>query len=774
MTTFRVQLADQDAVSVSIEGDPEITAEVPDGQPTRLIGIGGASGPPGETGDTGATGPAGPQGPQGEPGPTGPQGIQGIQGIQGEVGATGATGTTGATGATGPQGPKGDTGNTGATGAQGPAGATGPQGPAGVDGVDGHQWFTGAGTPGVITGAAEGDFYLRSNGDYWRYELAPSDPDLVSEFPFTEGAGSTAASVVGGYTLTASESPVWAVDGVIQGNFEGAAGPNVTTSTWSVALEVTVHNLSGFPTFGRFNTGSMWFNRPSGHPALYVGGADRYNASGPQFTVDTKQTVVYTANGTTLKIYLDGDLIHTATLGAPLEVNLNSVVLAGPGWAAGTDPATIHSARFWGITLTDEQVAADGSGDGMALQWVPKGSLKGAAGATGATGPQGPQGDPGPPGTTEWSGITGKPAYIGAGSSGSNARAAISAAAADKVASGDVIAGPGAVNLHPEAYGFVMFPHLFNDIAYNNVRGGSTTWKMNGSPISPYGADNVFLPDASFPTLPIAAPSTDVLVVEVTLFAAAYWQALWGLMMTDWCRAKNVTIEVYDSVATTWNTIYTATNDVIGYHGKLYGEPSGHAMTKVRYTLSNFQYTECRITSLFALSYDSRLLSSTFLPRGGGDLYGQLNLNGVSLRGVAELRDTNDRNVLALVSQASAVNNLMIGNKAAGSSPDITAVGNDPNLNIYLVPKGSGKIGIYTGSGQTPAIFADGADSNHDLNLVPKGAGRLQVNGVDVSTEQQVFVQQADPETTNPEYTGPAIWYVTDGGGNIIGKKVRA
>lgn len=33
---------------------------------------------------------------------------------------------------------------------------------------------------------------------------------------------------------------------------------------------------------------------------------------------------------------------------------------------------------------------------------------------------------------------------------------------------------------------------------------------------------------------------------------------------------------------------------------------------------------------------------------------------------------------------------------------------------------------------------------------------------------QQVFVQQADPGGT-----GPAIWYVTDGSGNIIGKRVR-
>lgn len=37
----------------------------------------------------------------------------------------------------------------------------------------------------------------------------------------------------------------------------------------------------------------------------------------------------------------------------------------------------------------------------------------------------------------------------------------------------------------------------------------------------------------------------------------------------------------------------------------------------------------------------------------------------------------------------------------------------------------------------------------------------------------QVFVQQLDPEVTNPGLTGPAIWYQTDGSGNIIDRKVR-
>ena len=35
------------------------------------------------------------------------------------------------------------------------------------------------------------------------------------------------------------------------------------------------------------------------------------------------------------------------------------------------------------------------------------------------------------------------------------------------------------------------------------------------------------------------------------------------------------------------------------------------------------------------------------------------------------------------------------------------------------------------------------------------------------------FIQQQDPEITDATYSGPAIWYQTDGSGQVIGNKVR-
>lgn len=58
-------------------------------------------------------------------------------------------------------------------------------------------------------------------------------------------------------------------------------------------------------------------------------------------------------------------------------------------------------------------------------------------------------------------------------------------------------------------------------------------------------------------------------------------------------------------------------------------------------------------------------------------------------------------------------------------------------------------------------------------NLITNIQGADGVGGGGGVAAPQVFVQQVDPETTNPEYTGPAIWYQLDAGGNVIGKKIR-
>ena len=163
----------------------------------------------------GPKGEPGPQGLQGEPGPEGPRGAQGPAGEQGPRGATGARGPAGVDGKSvsiagqvatyadlpknlttadagkgwlveadgdlyvwsgttfpsngsgtdfrgpaGPTGPAGPAGQQGIQGATGPAGPAGSAGPKGDPGQRGAKWFTGTGTPGSISGALAGDYYL--------------------------------------------------------------------------------------------------------------------------------------------------------------------------------------------------------------------------------------------------------------------------------------------------------------------------------------------------------------------------------------------------------------------------------------------------------------------------------------------------------------------------------------------------------------------------------------------------------------------------------------
>lgn len=261
------------------------------------------------------------------------------------------------------------------------------------------------------------------------------------------------------------------------------------------------------------------------------------------------------------------------------------------------------------------------------------------------------------------------------------------------ITSGDLLTDVS-INTHPEDSGFVTMPHLMNDIAYNDVRGGTTVWKYNGSPVSPSGTSNEFTPDATIASYTIASPGTDVITIEVTTHEAFNWNATWGIVMTDWCSAQDVTIEVYEaSGVNTWNTLYTATNDSSGQHWKRYGAPSGHDMTAVRFTLSNFATTALRVTQIYALAYDSPLLSGSFLPRGGGLLYG-----------------------------------------TSAAAPEIKAAGGDTNIGLVLHPKGSESVTIYADSGQTPTLHGGGADTNHNLNLIAQGTGTVQANGVTIPT----------------------------------------
>ena len=57
---------------------------------------------------------------------------------------------------------------------------------------------------------------------------------------------------------------------------------------------------------------------------------------------------------------------------------------------------------------------------------------------------------------------------------------------------------------------------------------------------------------------------------------------------------------------------------------------------------------------------------------------------------LGSIKDVNGNELITISATASAVNEITIANAAAGSAPAISATGDDVNINLNLVPKGSG------------------------------------------------------------------------------------
>ena len=74
------------------------------------------------------------------------------------------------------------------------------------------------------------------------------------------------------------------------------------------------------------------------------------------------------------------------------------------------------------------------------------------------------------------------------------------------------------------------------------------------------------------------------------------------------------------------------------------------------------------------------------------------------------IRDENGNEQLQFQTTASAVNHFDITNAATGNSPTISAVGGDSNIDLTLVPKGTGvgKLTNANGTSSKQKITTDG------------------------------------------------------------------
>jgi hypothetical protein len=199
----------------------------------------------------------------------------------------------------------------------------------------------------------------------------------------------------------------------------------------------------------------------------------------------------------------------------------------------------------------------------------------------------------------------------------------------------------------------LVLPSINNDLNYHFLRGGTITITKNGSAAvsgTDYtaDADNAFSPRSQHWFLTPTSTS-DTFIIEVShTYISFTTPTVYGIDQRTAQSAKNVTIEAWDSITSAWVSVGSVTNNVTGSYAKT--SSGTNARTKVRYTLTNFVTTQCRINALFAATPQG-LSTEAFLPRNGGTLYG-----------------------------------------TAASAPTITAGGADTNISLNLASKGTGVV----------------------------------------------------------------------------------
>lgn len=190
-------------------------------------------------------------------------------------------------------------------------GPAGPTGATGATGQRGSEWFTGAGAPGTVAGAISGDFYLNtSTGTYYSYN------------------GSTWAS---------------------QGSLIGPTGPTGASSTW--------HTGSGAPASGLGADGDMYLNTANGDvygpKASGAWGSPSANIVGPaapQATSSTQGTIQLGG----------GDLGGSATaVTVPNKVDKFTVVAKTANYTMAANEFVAANASGGTFTVTFPTAPAD-------------------------------------------------------------------------------------------------------------------------------------------------------------------------------------------------------------------------------------------------------------------------------------------------------------------------------------------------------------------------------------------------------------------------------
>jgi len=134
-------------------------------------------------------------------------------------------------------------------------------------------------------------------------------------------------------------------------------------------------------------------------------------------------------------------------------------------------------------------------------------------------------------------------------------------------------------------------------------------------------------------------------------------------------------------------------------------------------------------------------------PQLGGDL--DCNSFDILFDDNTGIRDDSDNEQLTFQKTTSAVNNFEMTNQATGTSPTLAAVGGDSNIDMVLVPKGTGETKVGTGaatatvtssgaydltldtnSGSNSGVITITDGANGNIAITPNGSGAVVLDGL--------------------------------------------
>ena len=119
------------------------------------------------------------------------------------------------------------------------------------------------------------------------------------------------------------------------------------------------------------------------------------------------------------------------------------------------------------------------------------------------------------------------------------------------------------------------------------------------------------------------------------------------------------------------------------------------------------------------------------------------------------VNDSNNNELLKVTATSSAVNELTLANAAASGNPTISATGDDTNIGISILPKGSGKITLDN-------ITLPATDGTADQVLTTNGSGQLSFVDNTGGTDWQAV------KTSDFTAVGGEGYFVNTTGGAVI------